>query len=123
MLLEDLYTINSIEKQNDNKYLAIIDINKEHVIFEGHFPMNPVMPGVCMMQIIKELAEQITKETLILQSLTNVKFMALVNPAITSKLHFELFISTTESNLIKVKNITFLNETVVLKSNSSYKKN
>ena len=121
MLLKDFYKVVSLEKIDSQKHLAIILINENHDVFKGHFPGNPIMPGVCMMQIIKELTEQITKKSILLQSLTNVKFMALINPFITPELRLELDISTTEDCLIKVKNTSYFNETVALKLSSVYK--
>lgn len=99
-----------------------IRVNPAHEIFKGHFPGNPVMPGVCMMQIIKELVEQATGTPLFMQSLANVKFMALINPEETPELRLELNISQTEDNLVKVKNTTYFNDTVALKLASTYKK-
>ena len=75
-----------------------------------------------MMQIIKELTEQITESSLVMQRLTNVKFMALINPEATPELRLELDITTTDEGLIKVKNTTYFNETVALKLSSVYKK-
>ena len=122
MLLKDFYKVISLEKNDSQKYLAIIFVNEKHEVFKGHFPGNPIMPGVCMMQIIKELTEQITESSLIMQSLTNVKFMALINPEATPELRLELDITTTDEGLIKVKNTTYFNETVALKLSSVYKK-
>jgi 3-hydroxyacyl-[acyl-carrier-protein] dehydratase len=122
MLLHDFYKIVSLENTADSKYLAMLLINEEHKVFKGHFPGNPIMPGVCMMQIIKELTEQITDSSLFMQSLSNVKFMALINPFNTPELRLELDVTTTEDNLIKVKNITYFDETVALKLSSVYKK-
>ncbi len=122
MLLKDFYTINSLEKKDGNKYEAVILINEKHEVFQGHFPGNPIMPGVCMMQIIKELTENVTGLALMMQSLTNVKFMALINPEVTPELRLELDIAQTEEGLVKVKNTTTFGETVALKLSSSYKK-
>lgn len=122
MLLKDFYKVISLEKNDSQKHLAIISVNEKHEVFKGHFPGNPIMPGVCMMQIIKELTEQITDSSLLMQSLTNVKFMALINPEVTPKLRLELDITTTDEGLIKVKNTTYFNETVALKLSSVYKK-
>jgi 3-hydroxyacyl-[acyl-carrier-protein] dehydratase len=122
MLLKDFYTIISLENTADSKYRALILINEKHEVFKGHFPGNPIMPGVCMMQIIKELTEQITESSLFLQSLSNVKFMALINPFQTPELRLELEISTTQDNLIKVKNVSYFDETVALKLSSVYRK-
>ena len=122
MLLKDFYTINTIDKKDDHNFVVTININENHDVFKGHFPGNPVMPGVCMMQIIKELTEQITKSTLLLKTLTNVKFMALINPFVTPELRLELEIALTDDNLVKVKNTTYFNETVALKLIGVYKK-
>lgn len=122
MLLKDFYKVISLEKNDSQKHLAIIFVNKKHEVFKGHFPGNPIMPGVCMMQIIKELTEQITESSLIMQSLTNVKFMALINPEVTPELRLELDITITDEGLVKVKNTTYFNETVALKLSSVYKK-
>lgn len=122
MLLKDFYKIISLENSADSKYEAVILINEEHDIFQGHFPGNPIMPGVCMMQIIKELTEQITESSLFMQSLSNVKFMALINPFQTPELRLELDVTITEENLVKVKNVSYFDETVALKLSSVYRK-
>lgn len=122
MLLKDLYSVISSEATDGGNQTVQIRVNPAHEIFKGHFPGNPVMPGVCMMQIIKELVEQATGTTLFMQSLANVKFMALINPEETPELRLELNISQTEDNLVKVKNTTYFNDTVALKLASTYKK-
>jgi 3-hydroxyacyl-[acyl-carrier-protein] dehydratase len=122
MLLKDFYKVISIENTAENSYSVVILINEKHEIFKGHFPDNPIMPGVCMMQIIKELTEQIIASSLFMQSLSNVKFMALINPFNTPKLRLELDISTTETDLVKVKNVTYFDETLALKLSSVYRK-
>lgn len=122
MLLKDFYKIISLENSADSKYKAVILINEKHQIFKGHFPGNPIMPGVCMMQIIKELTEQITTSSLFMQSLSNVKFMALINPFQTPELLLELDITSTEDNLIKVKNVSYFGDTVALKLSSVFKR-
>ncbi|KAF2328344.1 3-hydroxyacyl-ACP dehydratase [Flavobacterium nitrogenifigens] len=122
MILQDFYKILSEEKISDSKYTITILVNEKHEVFKGHFPGNPIMPGVCMIQIIKELTESITKSSLMIQSLANVKFMALINPEVTPKLRLELDITTTEDGLVKVKNTTYFNDTTALKLSNVYKK-
>jgi 3-hydroxyacyl-[acyl-carrier-protein] dehydratase len=122
MVLKDFYKVLSEEKATDSKYSITILVNEKHEIFKGHFPGNPIMPGVCMIQIIKELTEKITESTLMIQTLANVKFMALINPEKNPELRLELDITMTEDNLVKVKNTTYFNETVALKLSNVYKK-
>jgi 3-hydroxyacyl-[acyl-carrier-protein] dehydratase len=122
MVLHDFYKILSEEKISDSKYVITILVNERHDVFKGHFPGNPIMPGVCMIQIIKELTESITKSTLMIQTLSNVKFMALINPEATPELRLELDVVISEDNLVKVKNTTYFNDTVALKLSNTYKK-
>jgi len=122
MVLKDFYKILSEEKISDSKHTITILVNEKHEIFKGHFPGNPIMPGVCMIQIIKELTEKITQKTLMIQTLSNVKFMALINPENNPELRLELDITITEDDLVKVKNTTYFNDTVALKLSNVYKK-
>lgn len=122
MVLKDFYKVLSEEKTTDSKYTITILVNEKHEIFKGHFPGNPIMPGVCMIQIIKELTETITKSSLMIQTLANVKFMALINPENNPELRLELDITVTEDSMVKVKNTTYFNDTVALKLSNVYKK-
>lgn len=122
MILKDFYNVLSEEKVSDSKYNVTILVNEKHEVFKGHFPGNPIMPGVCMIQIIKELIEKFTNESLLIQTLTNVKFMALINPEATPELRLELDITATEDNLVKVKNTTYFNDTTALKLSTVFKK-
>jgi 3-hydroxyacyl-[acyl-carrier-protein] dehydratase len=121
MLLKKFYSIISKQQATPQKYNVAIRIDASHEIFNGHFPGNPVMPGVCMMQIIKEITEEIVERELVLQSLTNVKFMALINPDHNPELDLELEITTADNGLIKVKNITTFVDTVALKAAATYR--
>ncbi len=118
-ILKDFYIVNKIEKNENGIFSAKISLNKNHEIFKGHFPGNPVTPGVCMMQIVKDLTEEILNAKLLLKSASNVKFMAIINPEETPDLVLELNISQNE-NEIKVKNTTTFGETIALKMSVTY---
>lgn len=59
---------------------AIITINPDHVIFEGHFPGQAVVPGVCMLQIIKEMAELALEQKLRLSKASQIKYLQVWQP-------------------------------------------
>ncbi|UOU99609.1 hypothetical protein MUU74_06515 [Chryseobacterium daecheongense] len=120
-ILTDFYTLQSHEKAENGSITANIILNKDHDIFKGHFPGNPVTPGVCMMQIVKELTEEFTGSKLFLKSASNVKFMALINPVETPELKLQLDITENEGE-IKVKNTTSFGETIALKMSVNYNK-
>jgi 3-hydroxyacyl-[acyl-carrier-protein] dehydratase len=120
-ILTDFYTLETQEKTENGSFIANIKLNQAHDIFNGHFPGNPVTPGVCMMQIVKELTEEFTGKKLFLKSASNVKFMAIINPFETPELKMQLDINEGE-NEVKVKNITSFGETIALKMSVNYTK-
>lgn len=119
-ILKDFYTLKSIKEQEENKFTAEITLNADHEIFNGHFPGNPVTPGVCMMQIVKDISEKITERKLMVNSANNVKFMAIINPEETPDITLDFDISSTDES-VKVKNITSFGETIALKMSVNYK--
>ncbi|MCY1663690.1 3-hydroxyacyl-ACP dehydratase [Chryseobacterium sp. SL1] len=120
-ILTDFYTLQSYEKTESGNFTAQISLNKDHDIFKGHFPGNPVTPGVCMMQIVKELTEEFTGSSLFLKTASNVKFMAIINPFETPDLKIQLDITENEGD-VKVKNTTSFGETIALKMSVNYQK-
>lgn len=118
MLIKDLYTLENFDF-TDNTIEAAIHLNKENDIFKGHFPGNPVMPGVCMIQIIKELTERAVKATLFLNETTNIKFLAIINPNETPDLKLTINITEVE-NGYKIRNTSSFNETLALKMSALF---
>jgi 3-hydroxyacyl-[acyl-carrier-protein] dehydratase len=119
MLIEGLYTVQNIE-QNEQEVNATVKLHAEHDVFKGHFPGNPIMPGVCMIQMIKELTEKTTGKELFLSVANNVKFMAKINPDVNEIINLNLKISE-EDGIVKVKNITSFDETIALKLSTTFK--
>lgn len=119
MLIEGLYTVQSLE-QNGQEVQVQVKLHKEHDVFKGHFPGNPIMPGVCMIQMIKELTEQVTGKTLFLSVASNVKFMAKISPEENEIIDLVLTI-TEDDTIIKVKNITSYEDTIALKLTATFK--
>ena len=79
MLQGNFYTI--LDNQwNGNAANILLELNPDHHIFEGHFPQIPVVPGVCMMQMVKELAEDFTGQRLRLSKADHLKFLTIINP-------------------------------------------
>ena len=119
MLIEGLYKVDELN-HSKGVITAKITLDASHEIFKGHFPGNPIMPGVCMMQIIKELTEEVLDKELLLQTSTNIKFMAKINPETDPNLVLNITFSE-EDRIVKLKNTTFFEETLALKLNAKYK--
>lgn len=79
ILLENFYTF-LYHEPSPGSVKAKILINKDHEILKGHFPGLPIVPGVCMMQIVREVMEVMTKKSLSLISADTMKFLSVINP-------------------------------------------
>ena len=110
MLKDALYKIISIAHE-ENTIEAILEINKNNEIFTGHFPGQPVFPGVCTLQILKEVLESSLNKTIRLIRADQIKFLALIEPGKSNILQFKLSYKLTDNNNIAVHaNLTAKNE-------------
>ncbi len=122
MLLKNFYTIVELDYSDKENVKAIIDLNKDHEVYEGHFPGNPVVPGVCLTQLIKEIMESVKDKELSLVYASNIKFMAVVNPEVNSRLQIDLKVKyDTEEDIIKVDSVTHFNDQVFYKFKGNFK--
>ncbi len=82
ILLDKFYSIQQ-QTENESDVEYIITLNSEHFIYEAHFPGHPITPGVCIIQICKELMELHSKKMLLIQKIHNVKFLSIIDPVVT----------------------------------------
>ena len=82
MLLKDkFYKILKEEKDGDNvKYTVAIlpDCN----VYDGHFPGDPVCPGVCNIETIKECAMMLTGRDLRIKAIKQCRLTAIATPTV-----------------------------------------
>ena len=53
-LIDSLYKVIS-DTRSETGHVFSIELDPEHFIYKAHFPGEPITPGVCIMQIAKEL--------------------------------------------------------------------
>jgi len=119
-LLDDFYTLNALT-ETENGISAEVTLNPKHRIFNGHFPENPVVPGVCMMQMIKEVLQLSRKKTFILSEGSNVKFMNILNPDENQQVVLVHEIVRDNGEEVKLKSTIRNNETVFIKFAGSFR--
>ena len=102
MLKDQLYNIQKLDYQ-DSVLKAEIKIIKTHAVFKGHFPDVPVLPGVTMMQMVKELLEVAEEKKFLIQSAGQIKFLQMLNPEHLDVVNWEINVAKTEEDLFKVK--------------------
>lgn len=118
MLQGNFYTVLNNQSQND-AVNALLELNPAHPIFEGHFPQIPVVPGVCMMQMVKELVENFTAKKLRLTKADHLKFLAIIDPRENKFLEVNIAIVSTTMHGFQV-NAAFFHQDTFFKFKGSF---
>lgn len=78
-LLNSLYKIVSKGVQ-ESPLRYDIQLDASHFIYQAHFPGEPITPGVCIIQIAKELLEEHLNQKFNIKMIKNVKFLNVISP-------------------------------------------
>jgi 3-hydroxyacyl-[acyl-carrier-protein] dehydratase len=89
LLLNNLYTIQSISEAEKTIQASVL-LRADHAIFKGHFPGQPVLPGVCMLEMITEIASAHLLIPLRITGAPLIKFLNMINPGNDPQIHFEI---------------------------------
>lgn len=89
--------IDKVEYLEDNKIIAIKNVTINEYFFQGHFPIEPVMPGVLIIEALAQTGavallkrEEFIGKIAYFGGINNAKFRRKVIPGDTLKLEVEL---------------------------------
>ncbi|MDR0385681.1 MAG: hypothetical protein LBH60_06355 [Prevotellaceae bacterium] len=74
-----------------------VRLNSMHPVYMDHFPGNPVTPGVCIIQAVKELVEENIACPFFLQKIVKVRYFKAINPVNNAEITISVNISARES--------------------------
>ncbi|MEG1553484.1 MAG: hydroxymyristoyl-ACP dehydratase [Rikenellaceae bacterium] len=94
------------------KYSA--EVITSHIIFNGHFPQHPVVPGVCTINMIKDCIEDIVSRQVRYDYIKECKFLSAIEPSSHSILNVNMTIEE-ESDFINVMAMVMDGETKIMK--------
>ena len=120
MLIQDFYQIKNLSHK-DGEIRCIIVLNQSHKVYEGHFPGQPVVPGVIQLQIIKEVLEECLKQQFLIKQINQAKYLQMIDPKVNPNLEIEIEYNFIEENLYKIialirdNDITFSKIRAILK--------
>lgn len=120
MLTGKFFTIVSQQSPAENSVHTVIDWNAAHPIFAGHFPDQPVVPGVCMMQTIQELLSAALGKALLVEKVANMKFLNMIDPGQTPQVSVEIS-WTPDETAYKANAVIKHDTTVFLKFQGRFK--
>lgn len=115
MLLNDFFFI-SAEHQEEGVLHATLTLDATHRIFDGHFPGQPVVPGVCMMMMVREVLQaSLEGRTVQLLRADHAKFLSLIDPRMHPSVELELRYSAQLENEMKVTSRLYKAEIIFFK--------
>jgi len=98
----------------DGKAEAELAVNGDSKIFIGHFPGQPVVPGACMLQLVKDVLETVLNSELRLKKAQQIKFMNVVVPG-DDQLQLSISFTNAGDNTFSVQANLTNNEAVCFK--------
>ena len=119
---EPFLFLNSIDiTENGISGIGYITFSKDEDFFKGHFPNNPIVPGVIIIEALAQTAgvvagQQFTKEkrTVLFMSINSVKFRKLVKPGDNLSLHVKKI--NQVKNVYKFSGLAKVNEQLMTES-------
>ncbi|MDR1223489.1 MAG: beta-hydroxyacyl-ACP dehydratase [Tannerella sp.] len=101
-LLNDYFKIDSRTADHDET-LFRITLLPEYRAYAGHFPGNPVSPGVCNIQMIRECAQLLTGKRLFLGYISQCRLSAVITPQTTPQLQLRMQLSVEADGIYGVR--------------------
>lgn len=92
--LDNLFILNSIDG-TENGFTALLRCNPGHLIYQAHFPGNPITPGACLLQTAGEVLQRKLGRPLYLKASKNLKYLNVLVPAKGKEVRY------TFSNLVE----------------------
>lgn len=114
-MINDFFIVLDTKENTPGILRSEIKLNKEHDIFKGHFPGMPIVPGICMIQIIKEVLSIYVEKDLLLKNADSIKFLSIINPQIDNNLFLEIEYKYVGKTHIIIKSKIFLKEKIFMK--------
>ncbi len=74
------YSVNDAQVDMNQSFNYKVCFHAEDQIFKAHFPNQPIVPGACLVQISKEMIENIQKSAIRIVHFNQLKFLNTINP-------------------------------------------
>ncbi len=74
------FSVVGVEINNDGDVRAKVSTDADSAWFSGHFPGEPVLPGIAQLSMVVKSIEKASGRQLVLQQLARIKFKQLIRP-------------------------------------------
>ncbi|GEM_PF-925899 len=70
----------SVSKNPDKSICGEFNFASDLEMFRGHFPGNPILPGIAQIEMVKCLVEMVLEKKLTLREIQKTKFSHMIQP-------------------------------------------
>lgn len=70
----------SVVQETEDRITGVFSFDSTLSLFQGHFPGNPMLPGIFQVEMVRYSLEKIMKVPLCLKSVRKTKFSHLIQP-------------------------------------------
>jgi len=74
------YQLNTLERSEDNEIRADIQVPATSSWFDGHFPEEPILPGLAQIGMVFDIIRKVSGIELTVSSVSRVRFKRMVRP-------------------------------------------
>jgi 3-hydroxyacyl-[acyl-carrier-protein] dehydratase len=99
--MTSLYTLHNIQISGST-FSAEIRFDPSHPVFAGHFPGQPVVPGVFLVEILAAALSEITGKKAVVIEAGNLKFIQVIDPTVHHSVLLDGSIVKEEKGILTV---------------------
>lgn len=105
MFLDNRFYKLTKEERAKQEARYVVSILPDCNVYEGHFPGNPVCPGVCNIQTIKECAERLVGQSLTITTIKQCRLTAIATPQVSPEVTVTVNATENEGGYLITANI------------------
>ncbi len=74
------YSLIESRQLSETEISATVKTDENSPWFAGHFPDDPILPGIAQLGMVADIINRFSKENLLIRSLSRIKFKRLIRP-------------------------------------------
>lgn len=113
--ISPIYVLERLSSIDENQLNISVLIDKNHRVFDGHFPNFPILPGVYLIQMVKDSLNTFLTDNYRMEAASSVKYLKPIEPGKNNKLRLEITLTQDEEGLLVSANTFLEDETVNFK--------
>jgi 3-hydroxyacyl-[acyl-carrier-protein] dehydratase len=74
------YTLDNLKRSASGEVSASVELTQDSPWFSGHFPEEPILPGIAQLGMVFDAISQSSNQSLKISSVSRVRFKRIVRP-------------------------------------------